>query len=95
MLSAVQVLMAVLIAIFTGPAPAALGELFPVTVRSSGLSLAYNGAVTVFGGFGPFIATWLIAKTGTALAPAAYVVAASLLSLIALSFMTETAYGND
>ena len=92
MLSSVQVLMAVLIAAFTGPAPAALAELYPPAIRSSGMSLAYNGAVTVFGGFAPFIATWLISKTGSNLAPAVYVVSAALLSLAALFFMKETAY---
>ena len=89
----VQATMAVLIAAFTGPAPAALGELYPTQLRSTGMSLAYNGAVTVFGGFAPFIATWLIAATGNALAPAYYVVAAALASLIALLFMKETAFG--
>jgi MHS family proline/betaine transporter-like MFS transporter len=88
----VQSSMAVLIAAFTGPAPAALGELYPTTVRSTGMSLAYNGAVTIFGGFAPFIATWLIAKTGNNLAPAFYVVASALVSFIALLFMRETAF---
>ena len=90
----VQATMAVLIAAFTGPAPAALGELYPTHVRSTGMSLAYNGAVTIFGGFAPFIATWLIAATGNALAPAYYVVAAAVASLIALLFMKETAFAN-
>lgn len=92
LLICVQVVMAALIAVFTGPAPAALGELYPTRVRSSGMSLAYNGAVTVFGGFAPFISTWLIAKTGSSLAPAWYVAGSALASLIALAFMRETAY---
>jgi MHS family proline/betaine transporter-like MFS transporter len=92
MLSGVQLLMAVLIASFTGPAPAALAELYPPAVRSSGMSLAYNSAVTLFGGFAPFISTWLIAATGSNLAPAVYVVAAALLSFLALGFMKETAH---
>jgi MHS family proline/betaine transporter-like MFS transporter len=91
-LMTVQAIMAVLIAAFTGPAPAALGELYPTHVRSTGMSLAYNGAVTIFGGFAPFIATWLIATTGNALAPAYYVVAAAVASLVALLFMKETAF---
>jgi metabolite-proton symporter len=93
MLIGVQAIMAVLIAAFTGPAPAALGELYPTHVRSTGMSLAYNGAVTIFGGFAPFIATWLIGATGNALAPAYYVTAGAVASLIALPFMKETAFG--
>jgi MHS family proline/betaine transporter-like MFS transporter len=90
MLVAVQAGIAVLIALFTGPAPAALGELFATSVRSTGMSIAYNGAVTIFGGFAPFIATWLIAQTGNNLAPAYYVVGAALVSLLALMLMRET-----
>ena len=88
----VQVVMVAAIAVFTGPAPAALGELYPTGVRSTGLSLAYNGAVTIFGGFAPFISTWLVAKTGSNLAPAWYVVSAAALSIAALVFMRETAH---
>jgi MHS family proline/betaine transporter-like MFS transporter len=87
----VQMVIAIFIAVFTGPAPAALGELYPTNVRSSGMSLAYNIAVAVFGGFAPFISTWLIAKTGDTLAPAYYVTASAVLSLMALLFMKETA----
>jgi MHS family proline/betaine transporter-like MFS transporter len=92
MLIAVQLTMAVLIAVFTGPAPAALGELFPTNVRSTGMSIAYNAAVAIFGGFAPFISTWLIAHTNNPLAPAAYVTAAAVISLAALIFMKETAF---
>jgi MHS family proline/betaine transporter-like MFS transporter len=85
------VVIAGLIAMVSGPAPAALAELYPTHVRSSGIALAYNSAVTIFGGFAPFISTWLIAKTGNKFAPAYYVVSAALLSLIALMFMREPA----
>jgi hypothetical protein len=40
--------------------------------------------VTVFGGFAPFVATWLIAVTGDSLSPAFYLMATALLSIIAL-----------
>lgn len=83
-LTAVLVVFAVLIAGFTGPAPAAMAELYPPQVRSTGLSIAYNFAVTIFGGFAPFIATALIAQTGSALAPAWYVMFAAAASLVAL-----------
>ena len=33
------------------------------------MSLAYNIAVTIFGGFGPFIIAWLISVTGSKAAP--------------------------
>jgi MHS family proline/betaine transporter-like MFS transporter len=40
--------------------------------------------VTIFGGFAPFFATWLIAQTGDPLSPSFYLMATALLSLMAL-----------
>ena len=40
--------------------------------------------MTVFGGFAPFIATWLIAQTGDPLSPSFYLIATAFLSIIAL-----------
>ncbi len=76
---------AVLIAGFSGPAPAAMAELYPPAMRSTGLSIAYNLAVTIFGGFAPFITTWLIVQTGSSLAPAWYVMLAAAISLTTLT----------
>ncbi|WP_454723577.1 MULTISPECIES: MFS transporter [Cupriavidus] len=85
----VQVVLGILLAAFTGPAPAVLAEQFPTEVRSTGLSLAYNFAVTIFGGFAPLIVTWLITSSGSKLAPAYYVIAAAAVSFIALLFMHD------
>ena len=41
-------------------------------------------SVTIFGGFAPFVATWLIAQTGDPLSPSYYLMATALLSIIAL-----------
>ncbi|WP_158933936.1 MFS transporter [Burkholderia sp. S171] len=81
----VQLIFGALTAMYTGPAPTLLSELFPTSVRSTGLSLAYNFAVTVFGGFAPFISTGLIAWTGSSLAPTFYVISANVVSLIAVA----------
>ncbi|CAN7526103.1 Proline/betaine transporter [compost metagenome] len=85
----VQIVLGILLAAFTGPAPAVLAEQFPTEVRSTGLSLAYNFAVTIFGGFAPLIVTWLIESTQNKLAPAYYVIAAAVVSFIALAFMHD------
>jgi MHS family proline/betaine transporter-like MFS transporter len=85
-----QVASAVLAALFIGPAPAALAELFPVSVRSSGVGVAYNCAVTVFGGFAPLIATGLVAHTGNPLSPTWYVLFSCGSSLLALMLTLRT-----
>ena len=66
-----------------------LAEQFPTAVRSTGLSISYNLAVTIFGGFAPLIVTWLIASSGSKLAPSYYVMAAAIISVLALSLMHD------
>lgn len=58
-------------------------EVFPRHIRATGLAIVYSVGVSVFGGFAQFIATWLIAVTGSKLAPAGYVIVISLISLVA------------
>ena len=76
---------------FSGPGPAAIAEIFPTAVRSTWMSTAYSLAVASFGGFAPFIATWLIARTGTPLAPTYYLIAAGIVSLLVILGLEETA----
>ncbi|AXB79348.1 MFS transporter [Novosphingobium sp. P6W] len=71
--------------LFSGTAPTYLCELLPTRVRYTALSVGYNGAVMLFGGFAPFIATLLIRLTGAPIAPAFYVTAAAALSLIVIA----------
>jgi MHS family proline/betaine transporter-like MFS transporter len=80
----VLVAMGVLVTGYFGALPGLLSEIFPVATRTTGMSLAYNIAVTVFGGFGPFIIAWLIRETGLKVAPSFYLMFAALLSLVAL-----------
>ncbi|HXW25758.1 MAG TPA: MFS transporter [Xanthobacteraceae bacterium] len=87
-----QVTMIVFQSCYAGPCPAAYAELFPTRVRYTALSIGYNIAVAVFGGFAPFIATWLIRETGNPLAPAFYVISAAVITLVILTQIRETAF---
>jgi MFS family permease len=49
------------------------------------LSVGYSGAVMLFGGFAPFIATLLVRITGVTIAPAFYVTAAAVLSFLVIA----------
>jgi MHS family proline/betaine transporter-like MFS transporter len=73
---------AVMTASFSSVAPTVLSALFPTRVRATGVSLVYNAAFTIFGGFAPAVLTWL-AATGSGLAPAWYVVLAAVPALLA------------
>ena len=81
---AVLVAMGILVTSYFAALPGLLSEIFPVATRTTGMSLAYNIAVTRFGGFGPFIIAWLIKETGQKVAPSFYMIFAALVSLVAL-----------
>jgi MHS family proline/betaine transporter-like MFS transporter len=85
-------LMIVLYAPYAGAGPAFYAEIFPTHVRYTALSIGYNTAVAIFGGFAPFIATYLVSATGSPYAPAFYVIAAALVTLIVLLRARETAF---
>jgi MFS transporter, MHS family, proline/betaine transporter len=80
----VQIALGILLTAYYGALPSLLTELFPTQTRTTGMSLGYNIAVTIFGGFAPFIITWLISVSGNKLAPSFYLVAAAAVSGAAL-----------
>ena len=82
-----QTLFCAIVSVFTGSVPAVLASLFPARLRSTGVSLTYNFAAVVFGGFAPAVLTFLTESTHNTMAPAFYVVAAATVSLIALAFV--------
>jgi MHS family proline/betaine transporter-like MFS transporter len=77
---------------YSGVLPSQLAELFPTAVRGIGVSLSFAIAVTIFGGFTPFVATWLIAMTGNSLSPSFYIMFTAALSIIALVFVRLRRY---
>lgn len=58
---------------------------FDRELRYSGVALGYNIGVMLAGGTAPLIATWLVETTGSANAPALFVVATVLVGAVALS----------
>jgi MHS family proline/betaine transporter-like MFS transporter len=89
-------MLCILVASFVGVAPAALSEIFPAGVRSTGTSLVYNGAFTLFGGFAPMILTWAKQQSaGSIYAPAWYVMGAAGLALLAIPFLGRASTGRQ
>lgn len=68
-----------------------MSELFPTRIRYTASALTYNVAYTIFGGTAPFLATYLISRTGDALSPAYYLVAVSVVALLSALALPETA----
>ncbi|WP_051579600.1 MFS transporter [Pseudonocardia acaciae] len=87
---AAEVLIGLLFAVLGSVLPATLVELFPTQVRYSALSIGYNFSVAVFGGTAPFLATFLVAVTGSRASPSFLVIAGGLVSLVIAFRMRET-----
>jgi MFS family permease len=84
MLIACQVLLMVYLAAFQGCYPAFISELLPSSIRSTGISVSYNVAVMIFGGFAPAIVQWLTMATGDPLSICYYVIFGSAVAFLTL-----------
>ena len=93
-------LWAVMIALFMAAVPvafyvaisaSALPALFPTASRFGAMAVAYNIAVSLFGGTTPLFSQALIEWTGNTLMPAFYIMFFAALGLLALLAMRETA----
>jgi MHS family proline/betaine transporter-like MFS transporter len=82
-------LLAVFVAGQIVPVLVMIPELFPKHVRATGIALTYVVSASFFGGFSPFIASWLVAQTGNPLAPAWYVAAACAISLMPVIWLKD------
>ncbi|MGH3586477.1 MAG: MFS transporter [Pseudonocardia sp.] len=69
---------------YSGPLGALMAEIFPVHTRGTGLSIGYNLGVALFGGLTPVVATWLIAFTGSTLAPGFWIMFLAALSTVSV-----------
>ncbi len=85
----VQITYAFMLGMYVGPIAAVLVELFPTSVRFTGMAITYNLCAAIFGGTSPIICEWLVKTFGDARAIALYVIAACIASLIALAFYRD------
>ena len=69
----------------------ATAEQFPGEGRVTGLALGATGATAIFGGLTPFLAQYLVQRTGLAIAPGVMIAAVSLAVLPLFLTMKETA----
>jgi len=70
---------------------AGLAESLPQSIRGSGFGIIYSVSIAVFGGTTQLVATWLIHVTGSAMAPAWYLIGAASARQVALMLMVESA----
>jgi MHS family citrate/tricarballylate:H+ symporter-like MFS transporter len=74
-----------------GATYAAISESVPAEVRSRTFALVYSLPVAIFGGSTQLFVTWLLHVTGSSMAPAWYLTGATLVGLVAMLAMRESA----
>jgi MHS family proline/betaine transporter-like MFS transporter len=84
-----QLIFAIILGMYVGPVAALLVELFPTSVRFTGMAITYNVAAAVFGGTSPMVCEWLVNQFGDARAIAFYVIASCIASLTAFAFYRD------
>ncbi|TDD49734.1 MFS transporter [Nonomuraea terrae] len=72
-----------------GPMSAMYAEMFPVSVRYSGVAIGYALGAILGGAFAPTIAQALVQSTGSALSVGAYIMALCVISLAAVTAVKE------
>ena len=73
-----------------GVNPAVQGELLSHRVRVSAFSIAYSLCLALFGGTTPLVAAYLVERTADDFSPVWYLIALSLVSLVAALAVPET-----
>ncbi|CEA09433.1 Inner membrane metabolite transport protein YhjE [Arthrobacter saudimassiliensis] len=72
-----------------GPQAALYSEVFPASVRFSGVSISYALGAIIGGAFAPTIATALVQATGTSASVSTYLLIFALLSLAAVALLRD------
>ncbi|GAB3261279.1 MFS transporter [Arthrobacter pigmenti] len=72
-----------------GPQAAWYSEIFPASVRFSGVSISYAIGAILGGAFAPTIATWLVQQTGTTVSVSAYLLVLTLISIGAVLMLRD------
>ncbi len=69
---------------YSAPLQGFMGMVFSVRRRGVGLSVGYAVGIALFGGFAPFINTWLIARTGDPSSPGLWLAFTAIVSIAAI-----------
>jgi MFS family permease len=70
---------------------ATLAEGLPKPIRGTGFATVYSVAISAFGGTTQLVVTWLIHATGSAIAPAWYLLGATAVAQVAMMLIPESA----
>lgn len=85
-----QIIFSAILSIYMGPIPTVLVELFPTSVRFTGVALSYNISAALFGGTAPVMGMMLAKYLDDKYAPSYYLIILMVLTCITLKFLKET-----
>ena len=83
-----QCILAMILGWYLGPIPATLVEMFPTSIRYTGMSLAYN-LCAILGGFTPSLAEYMIRETGSNMSIVWLLIGAGAVSFVSLSLYKD------
>ena len=72
-----------------GQQAAYFAELFPASIRFSGVSITYAIGAILGGAFAPMISAWLVAQTGTATSVAVYIAIVMVVAFVATLLLRD------
>jgi MHS family proline/betaine transporter-like MFS transporter len=79
---AIMIWAGILKAVYFGSLGVVLSSIFPPATRVRGMGISYSLGATIFGGFTPFMVTWLVGKTGNPVSPSYYLMVCAAISLV-------------
>jgi MHS family proline/betaine transporter-like MFS transporter len=79
----------VMMAMVGGAGPVMLCELFPTSLRSTSIGIGYNISAAIYGGFAPFICTFLVRQTGDAISPTYFLLACAAVSIAVVATIKD------
>lgn len=82
---AIMIWAGILKAVYFGSLGVVLSSIFPPETRVRGMGISYSLGATIFGGFTPFMVTWLVSKTGDPVSPSFYLMSCAVISLVCVA----------
>ncbi len=86
MLFAIPLFFTVIGLYYNAPLTGFQGMVFGIRHRGIGLSVGYAIGIALFGGFAPFLNTWLVARTHDPRSPGLYLALTAIITIAALTF---------
>lgn len=80
-------MMSILAAAILTPTYIYFSDLFPTSLRYSGVAVSFNIGITLIGGFTPVMSTYLVDATKLSYSPALYIIALAVIFLILESYI--------